>query len=287
MGAIAAGIGAIAGIGGAYMGYKNNQRAQDLAEDQFAWQKGMANQHGNSYYYDSNGDLVSSTTWDAGKGGYVSHTYESPEKRKDRLEREALRETYLGYLTKTPEEYKDFIAKNKQELSDYYTGKLDETFNKAGQNSAESMEARGMTGSRADVDMQSELAKEKGKATTEAATTVQQYADNQLAQLQNQWWNVVNYATNAESAADARMFRDQQVSGQLLDKSLADIYKKVQLGQSGYDALWKSLGMNQQYAGAMTGAGGNLAGIGAYYLYNKPGAEQGIGNLTEGSWGWQ
>lgn len=242
----------------AYGVYQGGQ----IAEEQMGFNREQAGKHANSYYYDSDGNLISSQVWDDAKQGYVARNYESPADKADRLQREGIRKKYLGYLTKTPEEYQKFIEANKKTLGDYYTGKINENFDLAGRNTAESMEARGMTGSRADVDIQSELAKEKGTAVTDAATTVQQYADTQLKDLQNQWWNIVNYAEGAGNAATAQALQNQNVAKGLSDTALRDIYMRT-------DLMNQAFAKHQNYYGAMTNAGGNLASLGAYYLYNQ------------------
>lgn len=124
-----------------------------------------------SYYsYDEYGEAAGEQVWDASRNAYVYKPKPLTEEQKQELAvRQEIRNKNLGDLNKTPEEWEKAADEYAKTFSDAMHTDVDKRYDDRKKNIDEEMEARGLFGSRAYIDKQTELDKEKADIDTDIA----------------------------------------------------------------------------------------------------------------------
>lgn len=124
-----------------------------------------------SYYsQDEQGNPAEEQVWDASRNAYVYKPKPLTEEQKQELAvRQEIRIGRLGEINKTPDEWVTAANDYAKTFADVMHKDVDRRYDDRRRAINEEMEARGLFGSRAYVDKQTELDKEKGEIDTNIA----------------------------------------------------------------------------------------------------------------------
>ena len=170
-----------------------------------------------SYVYDDNGNLVegASQVWDATKNAYIYKPAPMTDAEKADLKtRNELKAKYLGYLNQTPEDRLAAYETYKTSYAQSLQKPVDESFKKTVATVRENMSARGMTGSGANVDTQSELARQKLSTDVDIAAKAEVAKEALAAQDKSEWLGTLGYLESVGSSKTAQQLAAAQAAGQ-------------------------------------------------------------------------
>ena len=165
------------------------------------------------YYYDAEGNPAGEQVWDPERNGYVTRAAPLSEAEKIELgKRGEIRNRLLNNLSEAPEDrqraYQDYEDTYKTMLQ----RDIGETFEKRGRAREEEMSTRGMTGSRAYVDIISELEKSRTEADIQAGETAKLAGEDLAGRDRSQWMDLLGQLDTGRSA---REMEEMQRSAQL------------------------------------------------------------------------
>lgn len=196
-------------------------------------------------------------TWRADSEEWQKWSKRKEERDKDKALRKDVRSKALSNLNQTPEDRVAAYEEYAKNFASSMQKHVDKEYGDISRQTRESMEARGMTGSRADVDLQSELASDKLTADVDIAQKAGM-AKEQLAQADKDFWLRTVAELDAGMRGDAALALQQQQAAQqgamqgtsaLMARYAADSDNKLRKWQT-----------KMQQAGALTNAFGGLAG---------------------------
>jgi hypothetical protein len=232
----------------------------------------------NSVQYDDDGGVISSQTYDAATNTWVTKGRELTEEQKAEKAKVAeLRTKMLDNLNTTPEDRVKAYEEYAQSYSDAAHKDIDPRFTELGRINDEQANARGMFGSRAYVDAQNELAKDK---LTQDANIADQavMAKNQLADNDRNYWS--NMLQQIDSGARSDALAQSQITKNMTDaanQSYSGVLADNSMRNNSIMDKWKS---DQAKSASYINAGSNMAG-GLMYLYGN-GAFKSGGNTFTG-----
>lgn len=150
--------------------------------------------------------------WDAATNSYRTYTRWVDEDKKAAYEKEqaattALRTRLMEELEKNPAEWMEYANEYRDTYARAAHDVYDPYWSEQKQGLKESMAARGMTGSKADVDLTAKL-------TEQEAEQNRKIADDSVLQSENLLQNYRNYNLNLLSALDAGAASDELVATQ-------------------------------------------------------------------------
>jgi lipase chaperone LimK len=223
-----------------------------------------------NYVYDDNGNLVegASQVWDATKNAYIYKPAPMTDAEKADLKtRNELKSKYLGYLNQTPEDrlaaYETYKASYAQSLQK----PVDESFKKTVATVRENMGARGMTGSRANVDTQSELTRQKLATDVDIAAKAEVAKEALAAQDKSEWLGTLGYLESAGSSKTAQQLAAAQAAGQQTSSANAANMARINATNAGLLSTYQNdLYKYQTQTSAVNNVLGGLAYL---YGYNK------------------
>jgi hypothetical protein len=220
---ILTGVGAVAsaglGIFGAVKGSGGSTKAPEIAPPP---------PPANYYTYDEDGNPAGSQVWDAGQNAYIYRPAPlTPEQQAIKAKKTALKTEMLSNLSQTPAdrvkayaEYADAISKGLHQDADYQFGKMTTAQN-------EGMAARGLFGSRAYVDAQAELDRNKTLSDTDIANKAELGKEN-LANQDRQFWlstlGSLDQDSNAQAVIAQGNMRNLQGGAQAATADLLGAY---------------------------------------------------------------
>lgn len=183
----------------------------------------------NYYTYDEDGNLAGSQEWDASRNGYVYRPAPlTPAQKAEKEKRQGLKTQMLSNLDAAPADrvqaYTDYakaISEGLHKDVDYQFGKLTTAKN-------EEMTARGLYGSRAYVDTQAELAKQKNESDIEIANRAELGKENLANQDRTFWLNTLSSLdnqANASAMVASNNMRNVQGGSQIATQDLLAGYK--------------------------------------------------------------
>jgi hypothetical protein len=179
--------------------------------------------------------------------------------------RKELRLQMLGNLSETPEDRIAAYDNYAKAFSEQMHRDVDPQYEKYVRATNESMAARGLTGSRASVDLAAETQKNKTFADTDIAEKAT-LAKEGLAQAdKNQWLGILN-SLDAGGRADAALAsQNAYTANNIANSANAQLLARYAAAQNAY-------GFDVAKNSALTNAGFNAAGgLGMAYLYGKNG----------------
>lgn len=217
------------------------------------------------------------------------------EREQEKATRTGIRTKMLDNLNKAPEDRVQAYEEYAKNFSHSMQKQVDEQFGKAQSGMAESMSARGMTGSRADVDLQAELAKDKTESDIDIAAKAGM-AKEQLAQADKDFWLRTIAELDAGGRSDAALALQQaqlaqqgamQGTSSLMGRYAAEQQNATQKWQNkmqtGQSLLGTSAGLAYLYGYGKGGSGflnpsvsrsGGLSNVSGYTApslnYNRP-----------------
>jgi|GEM_PF-3676013 len=200
------------------------------------------------------------------------------QQAQEKAARDNIRKTMLANLNKTPEERLKQYEEYAKTFSEAMHRDVDEQYRKAKQAELESMEARGLTGSRAYVDTLAELERSKREADVDIARQAT-LAKEDLAQRDKNFWLTVLNQLDSGARADTltQMQRNYmtQSGARMGNAAVAGRYAGM---LNRYNLEWQA---RQQRAKNLMNTGAGLLYL--YGAYNKKGG--GTSPLTSGSTG--
>ena len=221
MGATAAVVGAVATVAGVGMSAYNTFGSSKPSI-------GAPPPPANYYTYDEDGNLAGSQVWDASQNAYIYRPAElTPEQKAEKAKRQELRTQMLSNLGATPEDrvkaYNDYAGAISKSLH----RDVDFQYNKMVTSQNEGMAARGLLGSRAYVDAQAELNRQKTLADTDIANRAELGKENLSQQDRSYWLNILSALDsqqNASAAVAANNARTIQSGGEAASPDLLGGY---------------------------------------------------------------
>lgn len=215
MGEIITGVAAVASAG---MGIFNSFRGSKAPD------MGPSPPPANYYTYDEDGNLAGSQEWDASRNGYVYRPAPlTPEQKAEKEKRQGLKTQMLSNLDKTPMDRVQAYTDYAQAISENLHRDVDYQFNKLNTAKNEEMSARGLYGSRAYVDTQAELARQKTLADTDIASKAELGKENLASNDRNFWLSTLGELdnnANASAAVAANNMRNVQGGAQMANQDL-------------------------------------------------------------------
>jgi len=216
VGTILTGVGAVATAG---MGIFNSMRGGPSAPD-----FGPPPAPANYYTYDEEGNLAGSQEWDEGRHAYIYRPAPlTPEQKAEKERRQSLKTQMLANLDKTPADRVQAYTDYAKAISEGLHKDVDYQFEKLNTAKNEELAARGLFGSRAYVDTQKELAKQKTEADIEIANRAELGKENLANQDRNFWLQTLgalDQNTNSQALIAAQNVRNIQTGGQLATQDL-------------------------------------------------------------------
>lgn len=223
-----------------------------------------------SYVYDDNGNLVegASQVWDATKNAYVYKPAPMTDAEKADLKtRNELKAKYLSYLNQTPEDRLAAYETYKTSYAQSLQKPVDESFKKTVATVRENMGARGMTGSRANVDTQSELTRQKLATDVDIAAKAEVAKEALAAQDKSEWLGTLGYLESAGSSKTAQQLAAAQAAGQQTSSANAANLAATNATNAGLLSTYQNdLYKYQTQTSAVNNVLGGLAYL---YGYNK------------------
>lgn len=220
-----------------------------------------------SYYsYDAEGNPAGSQVWDAEKNAYVYKPAPlTEEQMAENAKRTKIRQEMLDNLDKTPEDRVKFYQDYAETFMSSMQRTVDREFTDTMRAIDESMNARGLTGSSADVDLKTRLVREKAQQDERVAESGELAAAD-LAERDRQFWlETLGYL-------DAGKKSDEIIGLEKAHMALTG----AQLGSAsllgGYTAendAWKA--RQEKLRSTTSDLLNTSAGLAFLYGYNKPG----------------
>jgi len=223
-----------------------------------------------SYIYDDEGNLVegASQVWDAGKNAYIYKPAPMTDAEKADLKtRNELKAKYLGYLNQTPEERLAAYETYKTSYAQSLQKPVDESFKKTVATVRENMGARGMTGSRANVDTQSELARQKLATDVDIAARAEVAKEALAAQDKSEWLSTLGYLESAGNSKTAQQLAAAQAAGQQTSSANASNLAATNAYNSGLLSTYQN--ELNAYLTQTRAVNNVLGGLAYLYGYNK------------------
>jgi hypothetical protein len=218
----------------------------------------------NSVQYDDDGGVISSQTYDAATNTWITKGRELTEEQKvEKAKVAELRTQMLDNLNTTPEDRVKAYEEYAASYSDAAHKDVDPRFADLGRTNDEQANARGMFGSRAYVDTQNELAKDK---LTQDANIADQavMAKEQLANNDRTYWS--NMLNQIDSGARADAITQSQISKNMTDsanQSYSGVLAANNMANNSIMDKWKA---DQAKSASYVSSGSSMAG-GLMYLY--------------------
>lgn len=222
--------------------------------------------------------------WDEANNRYVTTTEEIPdneltpeqlkEKQQYYADKEKLsgiRTQMLDNLNKTPEDRLKAYENYKQAFSDQAHGDVDDRYDQRLAQDQELMEARGMTGSRADVDLRAERGKEKSRIDTDIAEKAV-LAGESLAKADRDYYtNTLNMIDAGQRSDAVLAYQKAGITAREANEGSASTMASYWAGVNTDLAKWNSeMERNKAMTSAYSGAAG---GLGSAYLYGGLGGK--------------
>lgn len=221
-----------------------------------------------SYEYDHNGNLVqgASQVWDPVRNAYITMPRQlSAEERQEMALRTQIRTKMLNNLNATPDDRKAAYEEIKNTFVASMRKGTDREFAKLQRSTEESMEARGMTGSRADVDTRAELAQSKLESDADVEQKGVLMARAAEQQDQQTWLNTLNALDSGARADAAQRMAELGIAQNSINSASAALLGAYNAQSQDQLARWKiKSDQNQKLLGTASG----LAYM-YYYLGNK------------------
>jgi len=255
-----------------------------------------------SYFqHDEQGNLVSSQVWDPQRNAYVTRTHQRPEplpgspeyeewradrehqrQQREQLRKEAvikneLRQKILGNLNQPPADRVRAYEEYGKTFADVMRRDVDDRYQRLVRTAEESLEARGMTGSRAAVDLMAEYMKEKTQADIDISQRAALAREELAARDRTYWANLLQQVESPSQRLERMAEQDR--AGTLLDLERARGASDI--ATRGTSALMARYAAEQQpqlmrwqaemdRQGALTGAFGGLAGgLAQAYMFRQ------------------
>lgn len=239
----------------------------------------------NSVQYDDDGGVISSQTYDAATNTWITKGRElTAEQKAEKAKVAELRTQMLDNLNTTPEDRVKAYEEYAASYSDAAHKDVDPRFDELGRTNDEQANARGMFGSRAYVDTQNELAKDKLSQDT-AIADQSVMAKEQLASNDRTYW--ANMLNQIDSGARADTVAQSQITKNMSDsanQSYAGTLANYNMQNSNTLAKWQ---IEQAKSASYINSGSSMAG-GLMYLYGGKtggsGSQSKVGkNLSSGN----
>lgn len=218
--------------------------------------------------YDSAGNVTSTQHYDAATNTWITKAGElTPAQQQDKAQRDALRQKMLTNLNETPEDrikaYQDYA----NAVSTSMHQDVDQRFANTQRSLDESMNARGMTGSKAAVDLQTQLVQQKANEDVNIANQAQMAAQGLKQQDEQNYLNVLNSLDSGARTDTALEMQQQGLTNQEAQGATADLYSQY---KASVDPTLQQWQIKQANMNDLTKNIGNTA-VGLAYLYGYKG----------------
>jgi len=222
------------------------------------------------YYYDEEGYPAGEQVWDPEKNAYI---YKPPplteEQKEEKKKRQEIRKQMLDNISQTPEDRVKAYEEYAKAFSDAMHKDVDQRYQDVVRSTDESMEARGMTGSKAYADTISQLAQDKQAADVDIANKAV-LAKEQLAQADKDYWLRTIAELDAGRRTDYLMqLQQQQAAAQAAAQGTAGLLANYNADSMNQFRKWEAqMEKNRYMTNTMLDTASGLAFL--YGYYNKP-----------------
>jgi hypothetical protein len=214
-------------------------------------------------WYDDEGNLAGEMGFDKASNAYIYKPKQAtPEELAQRKQLGDLRSQYYGYLEDTPAETIQRAEDYAKRYSESLHKDVDRRFEEAGRSVNEGMEARGMFGSRAYVDMLAELDRNKREADVGIANEAAMAKESLIQNDRAYWLNAINAIESGRGADHLRTLQDQEMG---IRGAMAGTQPRMEAWRGNTEAALAKYNAQANMYGAQTGAVGNAVGLAAMY----------------------
>lgn len=222
-----------------------------------------------SYYsYDESGNPAGEQVWDAEKNAYVYKPAPLTEEQKaEKAKRDELRSKMLTNLDQAPEDRVQAYDEYAKAFSDTMHKDVDQRYKDVVRSTDESMNARGMTGSRAYADTVSNLARDKQATDVDIAQRATLAKEDLAAQDRNYWLTVLNSLDSGARADTALAIEKSGLASNAAAQGTSGIMAAY--GADSLNQMRKWEGQMQQNANLTNNLMDTSSGLAFLYGYDK------------------
>ena len=233
--------------------------------------------------YDDEGNVAGEQYFDENRNRWVyKKAALTPEQEQAKTTLAQIRQKALDALNKTPEEWN--IAKNEYVAAYKSSAQrtVDEQYEKSGAALDESLEAKGMTGSKAYADMKSQMSKDKLTADTSIAENAEMAGEQLMSNKKQETLNVLNAVDASKNADYAKALQDEALANNASGSLTAARYGAYNAEQNNALQKWGiETAMNQNLTKTMSDTSRGLAFL---YGYGSKGSMGSTPKTYDPSW---
>lgn len=233
----------------------------------------------NYYSYDADGNVTGSQIWNESKNAYEWRpAAKTAEEKAVTSKRQAIKKEMLDNLAETPTDrvkaYADYATNYEKKIRET----TDREYGNIVQGSKEAMSSRGLTGSRADVDITSELARRKLASDQSIATDAELAKETLKTNDRSNWLTTLQYVDQVENTDALLNLQKEGMAANMVGASNAMVTKQAENKylSSAQEAMRKA-----QAYGAMANALSNMAGTGAMAYGMQTGGTKGLTDTSK------